>query len=97
MSTKQVNADSLIEILAEYNVEIDYETAEKVSEDFQSHLSMMNEMDSYRVASYEPKVDTSLTQRIKDLEKEVEAYKNSVKQRRNADVVWLDGDRVMYE
>ncbi|WP_079242646.1 hypothetical protein [Chryseobacterium indologenes] len=99
MSTKQVNADSLMDILEEYNVRIDYETAEKASEDFQAHLSMMRDMESYSVASHYPRNEetNALKREIEELKKEIEIYKNSVKQRRNASHVWTENGRVYYD
>lgn len=96
-----MRVEALSEILEEIGVSLSKEQIEQVAKDFGNHIDMEREVASYSVAfsgrDQPCRECESLKSKLKDAEKENEVFRNSVKQRRHADRVWIQGDSVMYE
>lgn len=93
------NWKAMQEILSDCG--IDNLTEEKIkdfTDAYDNHISMLHEMDSYQ-HDYSPNCDKckSLESKLKDAEKRNQVFENSVKQRRNCERVWIEGDSVKYE
>ena len=91
--------ECLTEIFEEAGVSATEEQIKRISEDYAFHLDMEREMSSYQHigGSNECEECQSLHIKVKEKENEITKYQNSVKRRRNADSVWLDGEDVRYE
>lgn len=95
----KIREDALADIFQDLKILASFEQIEKLEEQFSYHLDMEQEFSaptpSYRDFSCDKcKI---LENKIKELEKDIEVYRNSVKIRRNADHVWIDRGSVMYE
>lgn len=99
MSKEQIRIEALADILQELNIDLPTDQIKQIAKDFAYHMEMEQEMSSGYVAPYKPSCDKckSLEYKIADLEKENEVFRNSVKQRRGASQVWIEGDSVRYE
>lgn len=99
MSKELIRIEVMTEILSEAGVSATPEQIKNITEDFAYHIEMEREMDSYQHigGKEECRQCKSLEGKIKELEKETEVFRNSVKQRRHAQRVWIEGDSVMYE
>lgn len=98
--TKKDRIEALSEILNEIGVSsTEYQVAQIV-EGFSLHIEMEAEMSSYQHISYSERTCTkcaSLTDKLKDAERQIGVYQQSVKSRRKAEDVWIEGDTVMYK
>ena len=100
METKEsIRIEVLAEILESVGLTATEDQLKNISEDFALHLEMENEMDSYahvgtvrRICS-DCKIKESEIEKMKERE---EVFVNSVKIRRNAQEVWIEGSSVMY-
>jgi len=90
--------ESLAEILENLGVVATEDQIKQISEDFALHLEMESEMCGHQHDTYkEPCPNCKrLEQENKTLSKDIEAYQDSVKRRRNARDVWIDNGSVMY-
>ena len=96
---KAERIECLTEILEEAGVKATDEQIKTIAEDFAFHLEMEREMSSYQHigGSNECVRCERLKKQVAEKENEVLKYQNSVKKRRNASSVWLDGNDVKYE
>ena len=93
------NWETMQEILSDRGIDnLTEEQIKQFTEDYDHHISMMHEMDSYS-HDYYPSCNNckSLESKLKDSERRNNIFENSVKQRRNCDNVWIEGDSVKYE
>lgn len=93
------NWEAMKEILSDDGIDnLSDEQIKQFTDDYDNHISMLHEMDSYQ-HDYSPSCDKckSLESKLKELEKRNQVFENSVKQRRNCDHVWIEGDSVKYE
>lgn len=100
MSYKAIRIEAMTHILSDLGIRLSQADVETIVENFSNHIEMEREMESYRhVGGGKSECDNCkrLTSENKDLKKEVEIYQNSVKQRRHAERVWIEGDSVKYE
>jgi len=98
MSKTEIRIECMSEILQEIGIQVTSEQIEKIVNDFSTHIEMESELDSYQHIGYKEECSRckTLESKLKDCEKENEVFRNSVKQRRNTDRVWIEGDSVMY-
>ena len=91
--------ECLTEILEEAGVKATDEQIKTIAEDFALHLEMESEMNSYQHTGGSNECDKceQLKRQVAKKENEILKYQNSVKKRRNASSVWLDGNDVRYE
>lgn len=95
-----INIEVMIDIFSAAGVEATEEQVKEVAECYEQHLECMREMNSYQfIGSPSESCEEclKLTEKIKNLEFEIEIYKNSVKKRRSASHVWIESGSVMYE
>jgi len=98
MSKQEIRIECLSEILEEVGLTASKEQIEKIVNDFSMHLEMENELSSYQHVGYKEECSKCkiLEDKLRVLEKENKVFSNSVKQRRKTDIVWIEGDYVMY-
>ena len=96
---KAERIECLAEILEEAGVKASDEQIKTIAEDYAFHLEMENEMSSYQHVGGNQECDKckQLKRQVSEKENEILKYQNSVKKRRNASNVWLDGNDVRYE
>ncbi len=96
---KAERIECLSEILEEIGVKATSEQIKQIAEDYALHLEMESEISSYQFIGGSSKCEKCerLEKEIKRKESEILIYQNSIKKRRNAERVWLEGDAVMYE
>ena len=96
---KAERIECLSEILEEIGVKATSEQIKQIAEDYALHLEMESEISSYQFVGGSQKCDECerLKKQVTQKEYEITKYQNSVKRRRNASDVWLDGNNVMYE
>lgn len=96
---KEERIECLSEILEEIGVKATSSQIIQIAEDYALHLEMESEMSSHQFGGGNSKCEKCerLEKEIKQKEIEISKYQNSVKKRRNAERVWLDGDEVRYE
>lgn len=96
---KSERIECLSEILEEIGVKATDEQIKQIAEDYALHLEMESEMSSYQFVGGSQKCDECerLKKQVAQKENEITKYRNSVKKRRNASDVWLDGDDVIYK
>lgn len=97
---KQGRIECLTEIFDELGIIATQEQISKVVDDFGLHLEMESELSSYRHDVSHKEECTKckqLEEENKRLQKENKIYNDSVKRRRNANYVYIEGDSVMYE
>lgn len=91
-----IKGEILMELLEDHDILISKEISEKVANQFADHLS--EEHFSYPI---EPKETTEKTwvleNKIKQLEKETEIYKENVRKRRGATQVYIENNEVKYD
>lgn len=100
MSYRELRVEAMRDIFENMGLSISAEDAAKISDDFSHHIDMEREMQSYQhVSTSSAKCDKCeiLKREIKELEAQNKVYNNSVKSRRKAERVWIEGDTVMYE
>lgn len=91
-----INAEILMELLADHNVWLNKDTAKKVADDFAGHLSECNFSESKNNRNTTEEVE-NLHRLIRNLKHENQVYKNSVKERRNASHVYIENGEVKYD
>lgn len=96
---KAERIECLSEILEEIGVKATDEQIKQIAEDYALHLEMESEISSYKhIGGAEKCIECErLKEQISQKENEISKYQNSVKKRRNASSVWLDGNDVRYE
>ena len=96
---KAERIECLSEILEEIGLKATDEQIKQIAEDYALHLEMESEISSYQFVGGSSKCEKCerLEKQIKQKDSEITKYQNSVKKRRNAESVWLDGDDVRYE
>lgn len=92
-----INAEILMELLAEHNVCIGKDIAVKVAEQFAGHLSECNVSHSMRSEQQPSERENNLQRLINTLKHENKIYKNSVKERRGASHVYIENGEVKYD
>lgn len=99
MRNSKENTEVMQEILELLGITATEEQAQKIAEDFTLHLEMMREVSSTPFIGGIKTCDkcNSYKSEIKRIEEVIEVYKNSVKERRNAEHVWTENGTVMYE
>ena len=90
--------ETMTEIISELNISATEEQIKKIVSDFSLHIEMENELNSYQHISHEKDCTNCkiLQEKLKTITKERDIYHNSVRQRRNTDQVWIEGDSIMY-
>lgn len=96
---EQIHAEALADILGEQGIKLPVDKIATVAKEFYWHLENFRSMHNDASYSLKKECDTckSLKKEIKEMEKEISVYQNSVKQRRHASRVWIEGDSVMFE
>ena len=98
-TTERIRVESMIEYLSEYGIDISFENATSLVNDFM--LGLSNEMDMQAIRHIQKnqvcEKCKSLEAEIKDLKSDIEVYKNSVKKRRNAEHVYIENGSVKYD
>lgn len=99
MNNKEIRIECMSDILSEIDVDLTHEQIKKIVDDFSDHIEMENELSSYQHVGFKEtcRECESLKYKLKESEKENEVFRKSVKQRRHADHVWIEGDTVKYE
>lgn len=91
-----VKGEILMELLADHDIWISREIGEKVANKFSDHLS--EEQFNYPIESKSTTEKTwVLENKIKQLEKEIEVYKENVRNRKGAAQVYIENNEVKYD
>lgn len=94
-----IRIEGMAEILETLGIQATNEQVKTIVEDFCLHLEMEREMSSYGNLGYsEPcRECKSLKSKLAELESDNKVFIDSVKDRRNADRVWIQNGEVRYE
>lgn len=95
MSRKEENIEALSEILSDYGVIATDEQIKGIAEDFDYHLDAMSDMylNQHLGGKSECAECKRLKMEIDELREDIEIFKESVKTRTGARVVWTDKTR----
>lgn len=98
MSKKEIRIECLSEAMSDAGVKATNEQIIEIEEAFSTHIEMESEMDSYQHRGFKEECAecSRLKSKVRELESELEIYKNSVKSRRNATRVWTENGDVHY-
>lgn len=99
MTKSEIRIEALNEIFDELGINLTPEQAQKIEKDFSLHIEMESEMSSYQHIGFKEdcKKCASLKSQLDEVKKERDVYHNSVKTRRGASRVWIEGDKVMFD
>lgn len=93
------NKEAMQEIFSDFGVVATNEQIEKITDAFESHLYNIADMERERHSGGDSMCSKCESKAIiiKDLERTIGVYANSVKSRRKCERVWISGDQVLYE
>lgn len=99
MSNNQIRIECMADLFEELQIKATPEQIESIVKDFMHHLDMEQEMSNYQHVGHKPECDKcrKMQSEIDELKYENKVFRNSVKQRRGAERVWIQNDTVMYE
>lgn len=95
----EIRIEAMSEILYSVGIIATPEQIATIVKDFSFHIDMEREMSSYQHVGFKEECSKckSLESQLKEVKAERDVYQNSVKQRRHANNVWIEGDTVRYE
>lgn len=99
MSYQEIRIECMSDILENIGISANESQITQIVQDFMHHIDMESEMKAYQYSSYKEECGRckTLASEINELKKENDVFRNSVKQRRGASIVWIEGDSVFYE
>ena len=99
MNYESERIESMTEILSELGIVATKEQIKQIVVDFSLNIEMEGELESYQHVGYKEECSKckQLEYSLSVLRRENEVFSDSVKRRRHASAVWIEGDTVMYE
>lgn len=97
---RDIDLEIMSNLLEEANANLTEDQIKYIVKGFIGYMEMEREMSFYShtgSTKEECKKCKSLQYDLKEAEKTIAVYKNSVMQRRGASAVWIEGDTVRYE
>lgn len=99
MGNKEIRTEALADIMQEVGVTATTEQIAKIADDYALHIEMEREISHYQHIGHKEECQNCkrLESKLKETEKENVVFRNSVKQRRGASLVWVEDNEVKYE